>query len=154
MIFFHLHLIMFLFWGKERRSSSEFGQGSPRCWCGVVSVHGRVFAWERGCVGAWLRVVLSRSEVSVRFYGFLWMSSLNVGIFPCWTFILCIKVKNVDRTASQSPTLICYFEWSLYTSDSADKSLNNQYLNVLIHYYNIWSLLYWMLATHVAGYDK
>ena len=39
----------------------------------------------RGCLGAWVRVVLSRSEVSVWSYEmveFLWVPSLGVGVFP------------------------------------------------------------------------
>ena len=75
-------------------------------WCGQ-------HAWARVCLGAWVRVVLSRSEVSVWSYEmgeFRWASSLNVESFPWWTFILCIKVKTVNRTASQFQTRICYFE--------------------------------------------
>lgn len=73
-------------------------------------LRGRVVAWARGCVGL-CRTVEVRVLLVILF---LWMSLLNVRIFLCWTFILCIKIKNVDRTASQSQTLICYFEWSLH----------------------------------------
>lgn len=121
-------------------------------------------AWARGCVGACRIVAVWSLRV------ILWNCGIPLGVFAkCWDFptiILCIKIKNVNRTASQSQTLICFFEWRLhfwntfwttnnkYVLDSADESRYNQNLNVLIHYCNMWRLWYWMLVTRVAGYDN
>lgn len=84
-------------------------------------------AWARGCVGACRIVAVWSLRV------ILWNGGIPLGVFAkCWDFptiILCIKIKNVDRTANQSQTLICFFEWRLHFWNTF-WTTNNKYVRL------------------------